>query len=221
MLAEVTGIRLLMFIRPDDEASQTMVDLIEELADVSMPKFRVEVHHVVSPTPLSILYGIFLFPTLVMLDRFGDDLGVRIVGTPTGYQFGVLIQDLADVASRRLRLLPRSLSFLHNVDQEITLLVAVAPTCPFSPRAARLAHQMAIANPAQIRAYSINATQFPQWVEHYPLQGVPTTWVWIGDQEMEPIEGVISETELIAQIRRLKKDARVERGSFDASPHLS
>ncbi|MDA8193304.1 MAG: glutaredoxin [Thermaerobacter sp.] len=205
------GTRLELFMPANDPLSQEMASLLREVAEVSPARILLQTREVDQFPALAALYGVRLTPTLVLLDRFGDDTGMRIVGIPTGYQFGVLVQDMVDVALGRTRLSARSLAYLQNLDRDVEIVVAVAPTCPHSPRAARLAHHMAMANPSRVRAFVINAAQFPLWVRRFPVQGVPTTWITVNGEIAPPVEGVCPEDQLIQMIRTTRVGNRSER----------
>ena len=64
----------------------------------------------------------------------------------------------------------------------MTLHVFSTPTCPHCPRAVTLAHEMAFAN-AQITAYAVEATQYPDLASRYHVTGVPKTVVSSGGEE--------------------------------------
>ena len=72
--------------------------------------------------------------------------------------------------------------------------VFTTPTCPHCPRAVNLAHEMAWAN-ANITAYAVEVTEYPDLARRYHVTGVPKTVV---DETIE-ILGAIPEDEFISQ----------------------
>lgn len=115
-------------------------------------------------------YGVSLAPTLVLL---GDkDYRVRFVGLPAGYEFGALIDDIIDVSRRSSRLSPSTKSALDRIKEEVEIKVFVTPSCPYCPKAVRLAHMFAMEN-NNIWGYMIEALEFPDLANKYNVMSVP------------------------------------------------
>ncbi len=64
-----------------------------------------------------------------------------------------------------------------------------------------LAHEMAFANP-HITAYAVEATEFPDLVRRYGVNGVPKTVVAAGEVEVD-ILGAVPQDEFIEQALQL------------------
>ena len=62
-----------------------------------------------------------------------------------------------------------------------------------------LAHQMAMENPAMIRAEGINATEFPELAQEYYVSGVPQTVINSG---AKMVVGAVPEQGLLTEIKR-------------------
>lgn len=73
--------------------------------------------------------------------------------------------------------------------------VFVTPTCPYCPKAVRLAHKAAIEND-NITADMVEATEFPHLSMRYDVRGVPRTVVG----ENFPIEGAVPEMEFVEKL---------------------
>ena len=84
---------------------------------------------------------------------------------------------------------------LSKIDKPLHLQVFVTPTCPYCPKAVRMAHKAAIEND-HITADMVEATEFPHLAMRYDVKGVPRTLVG----ESVAIEGAVSESELVEKI---------------------
>lgn len=62
-----------------------------------------------------------------------------------------------------------------------------------------LAHQMAMENPAMIRAEGIEATEFPELAQEYYVSGVPQTVINSG---AKMVVGAVLEQGLLTEIKR-------------------
>lgn len=62
-----------------------------------------------------------------------------------------------------------------------------------------LAHQMAMENPAMIRAEAVDAMEFPELSERFRVQGVPQTVI---DAGKGIVVGAYPEAQLLAEIKR-------------------
>ena len=62
-----------------------------------------------------------------------------------------------------------------------------------------LAHQIAMENPAMIRAEGVEATEFPDLANQFNVRGVPQTVINSGGGM---VVGAVPELNLIAEIRR-------------------
>jgi glutaredoxin-like protein len=127
------------------------------------------------------------------------NLGVQFSGTPSGYEFSTLINDILAVSRRDSGLSETTREFLKNLDQPVHLQVFVTPTCPYCPRAVLLAHQMAMENPQMIRAEGVEATEFPELADRFNVRGVPQTVINSG---AGIVVGAVPEQNLLAEIMR-------------------
>jgi thioredoxin-related protein len=62
-----------------------------------------------------------------------------------------------------------------------------------------LAHQIAMENPAMIRAEGVEATEFPDLANQFKVRGVPQTVINAGSGT---VVGSVPEQNLIAEIKR-------------------
>jgi alkyl hydroperoxide reductase subunit AhpF len=67
-------------------------------------------------------------PAVLLLDGEGRPTGVRFAGYPAGYEFGTLVQDLADVAHARTALSADMRAFLADLREPLSIKVFTTPT---------------------------------------------------------------------------------------------
>lgn len=125
-------------------------------------------------------YGIDRAPAIVLLGRDEEglerDSGIRFLGAPAGYEFISLVRAVLLVGGGAPSLTEASRERIALVDRPVTMHVFTTPTCPHCPRAVIMAHEMAWSNP-RIRAYAVEATEFPDLAQRYRVTGVPKTVV--------------------------------------------
>jgi glutaredoxin-like protein len=127
------------------------------------------------------------------------NLGIQFLGIPSGHEFSTLINDILIVSKRDSGLDAKTREFLKNLEQPLHLQVFVTPTCPHCPRAVLLAHQMAMENPAMIRAEGVEATEFPELANQFHVRGVPQTVINSGSGM---VVGAVPEKHLLAEIQK-------------------
>jgi glutaredoxin-like protein len=120
---------------------------------------------------------------------------VRFFGIPAGYEFSTLVEDLLDVSTGTTNLSEKTRTALSKIDQDVHIQVFVTPTCPYCPRAARIAHQLAIEN-AHISADVVEASEFIDLVQRYQVQGVPKTVI----NEQVSFAGALPEPRVMQEI---------------------
>jgi len=144
-------------------------ELVVELGTLS-PKIKTKVYDFVKNGDEDIKYNIKRIPAIAIVGK--EDYGIRYYGMPAGYEFLVLVEDIIDV-SRGTTLLPDTLKKkLSEIKKPVHIQVFVSPTCPYCPKAARIAHQLAIESEF-IRSDVIEMTEFPYLVQRYSVMRVP------------------------------------------------
>jgi glutaredoxin-like protein len=96
----------------------------------------------------------------------------RFLGIPGGLEFATLLGSLVDVARGATSLGETTRGALRGLARDVHIRVFVTPSCPFCPRAAMMAHQMAVES-ARVTADVVEAEEFPDLAERYHVQGVP------------------------------------------------
>ena len=139
-------------------------------------------------------YGVDKLPAVVIAGR--DSGSATFYGIPGGFEFNSFIDLLVDV-SRNTTTLPDAVKEkVRGVRNDLHLQVFYTLTCPYCPSAVRTAQQMAIENPAHIRADAIEASEFPNLVNRYDVIAVPT--IVINDQVQ--FEGALPEAEFVDHV---------------------
>ena len=131
--------------------------LLAELPPLAA-RLAVEEHDVETDPETSARFGITRTPALAVV---GDrDRGVRVYGTPGGYEFLTLVDTILLVSSGDSGLSAASRARLAGLAAPVDVKVFVTGTCASCPRMVSLAHRAAIESDL-VTATSILATEFP------------------------------------------------------------
>ncbi len=186
-------VKLVLFTQEMEcEFCRVTRDLAEETAALS-DKVSVEVYDFVKDTAAVTQYGITKIPALAVVGE--RDYGIRFYGLPSGYEFTTLIEDIFDVSRGNPHLPAEVNDELAKVTKPVHLQVMVSPTCPYCPKAVRVAHRFAMANP-NITADMVEITEFPHLAQKYDVQGVPKTVI----NEEHDLVGAQPESAVLAKI---------------------
>lgn len=99
------------------------------------------------------------------------------------------------VSRRDSGLSPQTRQALAGLARDVHIQVFVTPTCPYCPRAARLAHAMALESP-RVRADVIDASEYPDLAQRYSVYGVPKVVI----NETTQFEGALPEAAFLAAV---------------------
>lgn len=144
-------------------------DLTLELAAIS-PRIKTNVYDFVKDGDEGTKYNIKKIPAIAIIGK--KDYGIRYYGVPAGYEFTAFVDDIIDVSKGTTSLSENIKKKLADIKKPVHLQVFVSPTCPYCPKAARIAHQFAIENEF-IRADVIEMTEFPYLVQRYSIMSTP------------------------------------------------
>jgi glutaredoxin-like protein len=118
-------------------------------------------------------FNVEFAPTTIITDEEETMSGrIRYTGIPAGYEFSSLIEDMISVSSGKLELNAHVLEHLDEVDKPIKIMVFVTPTCPYCPKAVRVAHKFAQYN-KNITGEMVESIEFPDRADKYGVQSVP------------------------------------------------
>jgi len=191
---QLTGnVRLVMFTQEIEcQYCRETRQILEEVSELN-EKITLEVFNFVTDKAVAEKYNIDKIPATVVEGT--KDYGIRYYGIPSGYEFSSLLEDIVDVSKGEAGLSEQSKALLKEITAPLRLQVFVTPTCPYCPRAVRLAHKMAMEN-EHITADMVEATEFPHLSMKYNVRGVPRTMIG----EDVPIEGALPENEFVKRV---------------------
>ena len=168
-------VRLLVFSQAlADPESEQVRRLVEELGALD-PKIRTESYNFVLDEAKVRELGIARIPAIAVLGE-DKDYGVRLYGLPQGYEFGLLIDAILDVSSGQSGLGDETKAALGALPRPVHIQVFSTPTCPYCPRAARLAFKFAIES-EKVTADGVEVTGYPDLARKYQVSSVPKTVV--------------------------------------------
>jgi glutaredoxin-like protein len=157
------------------------------------PEVALEVLNLVLDKEKAAEYGIDRVPAIVIAAPGRDR--IRYYGAPLGNELPTLLQAISMAATGETDLAEESREHLSALTTPVTLQVFFTPTCGYCPRMISLANQAAIESPF-VSSVAIDATEFPDLVRRYNVNGVPMTVI----NDMTEIMGAVPEEELVAAI---------------------
>lgn len=171
MLAELTGdVQLVVFTTKDGcEYCKEIVQLAEEVAATS-PKVTIAVHDFDTASDKAATYNITKAPAMAIVGK--RDYGLRYYGIPSGHEFSTLLYGIQRASIGEPDLDPPTLSYLNGLTEPVNIQVFVTPTCPYCPRAAILAYDMAVASD-KVVADVVESMEFPDLANRFNVMGVP------------------------------------------------
>jgi glutaredoxin-like protein len=196
-LAEISQPVTLLFFTQAIAAPDSALVARQILDEVASLNERISVQEVnfILEKDRAAQYGIEQIPAVAVLGK-GEDTRIRFLGAPAGYEFMSLVEAVLVAGTGDSGLSPESRQLIaEHVHAPLDVRVFVTPTCPHCPRAVTLAHRMAMEN-AHIRAFCIEATEFPDLSERYYVTGVPKTVV----NDAIEILGALPEDAYVRQI---------------------
>jgi glutaredoxin-like protein len=157
--------------------TETGADCLHIATSVSELTPKVRLHHIPSlDNDTAKRLNIRRLPAFVVMDENHNHHGIVHYGVPAGYDFAAFLNTLTEVSQGKADLCPGTRARLSTLDQAVHLQVFVGPKCPFCPIATHFANQFSIASEL-ISAETINTYQFPDWVEEFQIQALPTVLI--------------------------------------------
>ncbi|MEM0149404.1 MAG: thioredoxin family protein, partial [Candidatus Micrarchaeaceae archaeon] len=108
-----------------------------------------------------------------------------------------------DISAGKSRLSESTKTRLKSIDKPVDIKVFVTPTCPYCPKAVRMAHQFAMEN-KNIKASMIEATEFEEMSNAYGVMAVPK--IVINDKAS--FEGALPEEAFLQQVMDAASNGR-------------
>lgn len=170
-LGELEGSVKLVFFTQDFECESCRHsrELLSELVALS-DKMALRVYDFEKDKEAVEKYQIDKIPALAVEGK--KDYGIRYFGTPTGYEFEALLEDIVDVSRGTVKLSVETKRELQEIDRPIHIQVFVTHTCPYCPQAVRMAHKLALVSD-WIRSDMVAAVEFPHLANKYDVFAVP------------------------------------------------
>ena len=120
---------------------------------------------------------------------------VRFYGAPVGHELMSLLEAIRMTASGDSGLSGESRTQLATLTRTVQLQVFFTPSCAYCPQMVTLANRLAVESPL-ISATAIDATEYPDLVQRYSVNGVPKTVI---DDTLE-ILGAASEADFVKTV---------------------
>ncbi len=201
ILAKIQDPVTLHYFTQDFECESCKVthELLEELRTLS-PKLNVKVTEFKEGEGEAKRLGVDKIPALVL--EGPKVYGVRYFGVPSGYEFSAFLEDLIDASRGTAEVMADTKAWLASLKKPVHIQVFVTPTCPYCPRAVRMAHKLAFLSD-KVTADMVSANEFPHLAMKYRVMGVPKIVVNEGEVEFE---GGLPEEAFVEQLRRLSGD---------------
>ena len=169
--------------------TEELYNEVSELSDL----LKLEAYAVEDNKEIFDEYKVERIPTVVIK---GHNKGlIRFVGIPAGYEFATLLEDLIDTSRGKVDLKERNRRKVEAVKEPLHIQVFVTPTCPYCPRAVRVAHKMAFIN-ENIMADMVEASEFSNLSEKYGVYAVPKMII----NDKVEFEGALPEDQFISNV---------------------
>ena len=169
--------------------TEELYNEVSELSDL----LKLEAYAVEDDKEIFDEYKVERIPTVIIK---GHNKGlIRFVGIPAGYEFATLLEDLIDASRGKVDLKERNRRKVEAVKEPLHIQVFVTPTCPYCPRAVRVAHKMAFIN-ENIMADMVEASEFPNLSEKYGVYAVPKMII----NDKVEFEGALPEDQFISNV---------------------
>ncbi|MCD6135210.1 thioredoxin family protein [Candidatus Bipolaricaulota bacterium] len=186
-----TPVKLILFSKEDNCAScSDTLQLLEETASLS-DKIEVVTYDLSRDGEAAATYNVDRAPTVVV--QGSEDVGIRFYGIPSGYEYSSLIEDIIDLGTGTISLAPETKDALSHLAEPVHIQVFVTPSCPYCPKAVRMAHMMAMESD-KVTADMVMANEFPQLSNKYNVMAVPKVVI----NEDTSFEGAIPEDDYVS-----------------------
>lgn len=184
-------VKLLVFTTKDNcDYCKEIVQLAEEVAATS-EKVVAEVSDF-QDVPQAL--DIAMSPSIAIVGA--KDYGIRYYGIPSGHEFSTLLAGIQKASYGETELDAQTQTYLDSLTKPVNIKVFVTPTCPYCPRSAILAYNMAVASDYVV-AEVVESMEFEDLSMKHNVMGVPLSV--INDQER--LEGAAPPQMMVNAIR--------------------
>jgi glutaredoxin-like protein len=193
LAAVVTPVTLMFFEQSIgcDACAPTrrLLEQIKELTD----RITIETLNLVIEKDRAEQHGIDRVPAIVVSAPGRDR--IRFYGAPFGNELMSLVDAIRMTGTGETGLSQQSRAQLKTLSTPVDVKVFFTPSCVYCPRMITLANAMAVDSPL-VSATAIDATEFPDLVRRYNVNGVPKTVI----NDSIEIMGAAPEEELVTAI---------------------
>jgi len=116
--------------------------------------------------------GIERIPAVTLLDKDGNDYGIKFYGVPGGYEVNSFLKAILEVSGNEEEIDDEIMERINNIGQKVNIKVFVSLSCPYCPKAVQNAHTLALKN-ENITGEMIETSSFPELTNKYNVSGVP------------------------------------------------
>jgi glutaredoxin-like protein len=189
----ITPVQLIFFEQSIGcDACAPTRQLLEQIAELS-DKVTVETLNLVLDRDRAGQYGVERVPAIVVSGPGRDR--IRFYGAPFGNELMSLVKAIQMTGTGETGLSEQSRAQLKTLSKQVDVKVFFTPTCMYCPRMVVLANQLAVESP-MITASAIDATEYPDLVQRYNVNGVPKIVI----NDSVEILGAAPEEELVTAI---------------------
>ena len=166
--------------------------VLEQIAQDN-PDVTLETRNLVLDKDKAAEYGVDRVPAIIIVAPGCDR--IRYYGAPLGNELPTLLEAIRMAASGDTVLSDQNRARLKSLAAPVTLKVFFTPSCVYCPQMISLANRAAIESPF-VSTVAIDATEFPDLVRRYNVNGVPKTVI----NDAADIMGAASEDAFVAAI---------------------
>ncbi len=183
-------VRIVFFSGPNCQYCDAIKEILTTVQGIAEEgKVLFEEHNFEEEKELANTLKVDKYPATVL--KSGNKM-VYFYGIMSGYEFGSLIEDIVDLSTGDVKLEEETIQFVDKIKDDVRMQVFVTPTCPYCPRAVRLAHKLGMINP-KIRADMVEAIEFPELSNQYMVSGVPKTVLTVNGEDVDSLVGAAPE----------------------------
>ncbi|MGC9099513.1 MAG: protein disulfide oxidoreductase [Candidatus Micrarchaeia archaeon] len=187
-------VNLMLFVDSPEKCQycKDTIELLTELANTS-PKIKLIVYDINKNSKEAKFLGVDKTPALIIGGK--KVYNIYYFGIPAGHEFAALLEDIVDASRGTTRLSNTTKEKLKEIKDPVEIKVFVTPTCPYCPRAVRIAHEFAMEND-KIKGVMIEAMEFYDLANQYSVMAVPK--IVINDEVS--FEGALPEEEFLRYV---------------------
>jgi len=194
---ELKGEVNLIFFKSEDncETCNDIKQLLSELAAIDS-RIKLTVYDIKENAKEAKFLGVDKAPATVIGGK--KIYNAYYFGMPSGYEFSALLEDIVDASSGVTKLSESTKEALKGLKNNIEIKVFVTPTCPYCPRAVRMAHQLAMES-SKVKGIMVESMEFPEWANQYDVMAVPKVVI----NDTNSFEGALPEKEFVEEVMKV------------------